>query len=71
MLTKKELCQVILERNPDTTIFQSSCVAVASAYLGLLTEDEKSYASQRGGILFSHENGKCLTLREVLELLPE
>lgn len=95
MLTKKQLCNALLQRNgieiKDITgensdrltkfVMQSSQVAVAAEYLGLLENNAelKAYAQERAGIILQCTEEKYkeplvvsfLTVRELLELLPE
>lgn len=63
-------------------IYASSCLAVALDFLGELSDDldAKAYASERAGILYSYivkdnegkfENVKYLTMRDMLDILPE
>ena len=61
---------------PETCILQSSHLAVAMEYLGLLHDPELvDYARHRGGVEYMYVNDKedqgSLTLRDILELLPE
>lgn len=72
MLTKRELCQHIVDtKGRFTSIAQSSTFAVALEFLGLLvTEEEKSYTDARAGIVYATKEGKVLSFRELLELLP-
>jgi hypothetical protein len=61
----------------ESDIFKSSCLAVAMEYLNMLPDNLKEYSSERGGVLFTNvdiENNNfvsCLTVRELLELLPD
>jgi hypothetical protein len=74
MLTKNELCQIVLQNEGHQNIAQSSTLAVAKEYLGLLEGSELEYAQSRGGTLFMGKVGedyKHLSFREVLDLLPE
>jgi len=86
MLTKKEMCELIIDefkdKNPDIDkvlphhIFQSSCLAVAMEYLGLLDDNPelKEYSKYRAGVIFTYVRGKkvkFLSLREILEFLPD
>jgi len=74
MLTKKELCETVIEQQiskGNLHPIQSSCLAVSLEFLNRLNKRDKEYAQTRGGILFVHQNGKSLTLRELLRLLPE
>ncbi len=84
MITKKELCETIITKNkinshtdiPENKILESSNLAVAMEYLGMIKNQQlKEYASQRGGVLIcgvtSNGDVKSLTLREILDLLPE
>lgn len=85
MITKKQFCEIIIEnfcrdnntQVNDGLVTQSSKVAVAMEYLGLIESEEmKEFASERGGILFlkfDEKTGKTdfLTVREMINLLPE
>lgn len=79
MLTKKEYCESILEDYAinvgreinESDIYQSSSVAVAMEFLGLLeTEEAKEYASSRAGTMLLTNKGKVLTVRELIAMLP-
>ena len=66
---------------PETSITLSSALAVAMEHLGLLkTKDMQDYATTRGGTLLTEyflfyngekRNAVSLSVRELLELLPE
>lgn len=95
MLTKEEyaisIIQTVIEDwqkgDPFNTglVMQSSAVAVAAEFLGLLDDDStlKEYAESRGGMISrylvmpcsvsedSEFECKFLTVREVLSLLPD
>ncbi len=74
MLTKRELCEHIVETKgrSHTSISQSSTLAVALEFLGLLiTDEEKAYTGDRGGIVYITGEGKVLSFRELLDLLPD
>jgi hypothetical protein len=84
MLTKKQACKSIVEEFLDhagyveieeSHAMQSSSLAVAMEYLGLLTSKEmKDYASTRAGLFMCANDGeevKVLTTREFLALLPD
>lgn len=88
MMTKRQLCKAVLESfcltgnirvpfdqvNWDSFALQSSRVAVAASYLGLLSKEMDAYAAHRGGVLYITRDGEenaILTFRELLELLPE
>lgn len=56
----------------EAHVLRSSKVAVAMEYLGLLKDVElKDYASHRDGIITTDQEGNVLTVREVLNFLPE
>lgn len=80
MMTKTELCQLIVNEHPKgTPLVHSSQFTVAMEHLGLLlTEDEANYAKTRGGVIFcgdvsADKSGdiQCLSLRTLLSLLPD
>ena len=77
MLTRKELCQLVVsnfasEPDGEDIILKSSILAVAMDYLGLLTDpDMQAYAASRDGVVYLSADGKSLTFRELLTLLPE
>lgn len=87
MITKRQFCISLIEeylsRNnmKDTKwqyisegeITKSSTVTVAMEYLDLIkTEDGKFYAQSRGGVFrLCVEEESILTIREMIELLPE
>lgn len=77
MLTKTQLAQHIVaehEKNGivgESMITQSSQLAVAMEHLGLIQDEQlQDYAASRGGVVWSCRDG-CLTLREVMSLLPD
>ena len=88
MITKTQFCQHIIDsfccnnnlkqkHLTEDFITQSSSLAVAMEFLGLLeTPEFKEYAANRAGIFISVSNPDTnkidmLTVREILELLPE
>lgn len=73
MITKKEFAEYIFKReikNGDGHVNFSSSYAVAADFLGMLSGPDSEYAKTRGGIFIEHE-GKILSVREVLGLLPD
>lgn len=85
MMSKTQLAEILVNRECaklgiDTkdacdNIYQSSTLAVALEFLGLLSEDESWYAHSRGGIAYfgmdSNGNVVCISIREILQLLPD
>lgn len=81
MLTKKELCLAAIQKfeseehvkATSENITMSSSLAIAMEHLGMLKGNDLEYAQSRGGVLFTYfdkNETKCLTFREVLDLLP-
>jgi hypothetical protein len=85
MISKKQLCQIILNdfekiegRKPtEADITSSSSLAVAMEFLGQLNNPMyKQYASERGGRLYMYIDEEkrgvsMLSVRELLGLLPD
>ena len=83
MITKADYCNHVITQFARTEglevkdvseehILTSSNLAVAMEYLGLLKDPGYlQYAQSRGGIHTFTEDGKLLSLREFLELLPQ
>ena len=87
MMTKRQACHAIIddfqihlqnEKVTDSHILQSSNLAVAMEYLGLITKPElQDYAASRGGSIMppfiNRETGEIaqLSFRALLSLLPD
>jgi hypothetical protein len=90
MITKNQYCRMLISEFAKTAgltsdqiteshIYESSSLAVAMEYLGLLRDQRAiQYAAERGGIAHHYIeiiDGKCvqgtLSVREMIELLPE
>ena len=81
MITKRELCEIIVNRDYDKelseaqNILSSSCLAVSMEMLNLITEDYlKEYVKTREGIVLSGKTSdgyRILGLRKLLSLLPD
>ena len=84
MMTKKQFATMVVNdfcrenevsfEDAHNYIAESSRLAVALEYLGLLTEEEEGYSLSRAGLSFTSvdENRAIfLTTREILFMLPE
>jgi hypothetical protein len=81
MITKKQFAEKVIsdflkeqkiKEFNEALILQSSSVAVAAEYLDLIkSKAMKEYAASRGGIFIMVDGVGTLTVREMLDLLPE
>jgi hypothetical protein len=79
MITKKQFCEIIIKKlhNPrheimDSSVYESPNIAVCMECLGMIKSDEaKNYASQVSGIFLTADNDNILTIREMINILPE